>query len=112
MWTMTPFTEKVVTIIAEIPSGKVMTYGQIAKLAGSKRAARQVVRVLHSVSQKYNLPWHRVVNSKGYVGISGDQGALQRTMLAEEGIKFQLDNSINLKEFGYEPIHLVENEYM
>ncbi|MFC0471513.1 MGMT family protein [Halalkalibacter kiskunsagensis] len=56
--------EKVLDIIKHIPVGKVMTYGQIAKFAGSPRAARQVVRILHSMIRKYNLPWHRVVNKK------------------------------------------------
>ena len=46
---MTPFTENVVTIIRSIPEGKVMTYGQIARLAGSPRAARQVVRNTHTL---------------------------------------------------------------
>ena len=46
-----------------------MTYGQIATLAGSPRGARQVVRVLHTLSEKYKLPWHRVINSKGEISI-------------------------------------------
>ena len=53
---MTPFTKQVVAIIAAIPEGKVMTYGQIAAHAGSPRAARQVVRILHSMSRKERLP--------------------------------------------------------
>ncbi|MGB8461220.1 MAG: MGMT family protein, partial [Priestia megaterium] len=48
------FTERAVALIKQIPSGKVMTYGQIAHLAGSPRGARQVVRVLHSMSKKHN----------------------------------------------------------
>lgn len=62
---MTPFTEEVIRIIKHIPRGKVMTYGQIAGEAGSPRGARQVVRILHSMSEKYELPWHRVMNAKG-----------------------------------------------
>lgn len=53
---MTPFTENVIEIIRSIPAGKVMTYGQIAALAGSPRAARQVVRVLHSMSKNISSP--------------------------------------------------------
>ncbi len=52
---MTPFTEKVIEIIQAIPYGKIMTYGQIAKAAGSPRGARQVVRILHTTSRKHNL---------------------------------------------------------
>ncbi|QHK04677.1 DNA base-flipping protein [Bacillus velezensis] len=50
------FTERAVAIIKQIPEGKVMTYGQIADLAGSPRGARQVVRILHSMSKKHRLP--------------------------------------------------------
>ena len=70
---MTPFTENVVEIIRSIPEGKVATYGQIAGLAGSPRAARQVVRALHSMSKKHRLPWHRVINAKGQIALQDDE---------------------------------------
>ncbi|CAI9396210.1 DNA base-flipping protein [Bacillus sp. T2.9-1] len=105
---MKPFTKRVVNIICAIPKGKVMTYGQIAKIAGSPRAARQVVRVLHTLSEKYQLPWHRVLNSKGCIGLTGEHGQLQRRILEEEGMIFQQNGSINLIEYGYEPLHLIE----
>lgn len=105
---MKPFTKKVVEIIADIPMGKVMTYGQIAKIAGSPRAARQVVRVLHSLSEKYQLPWHRVLNSKGCIGLTGEHGQLQRRLLEEEGVLFQQNGSVHLIESGYEPLHLMD----
>jgi methylated-DNA-protein-cysteine methyltransferase related protein len=70
---MGTFTERAVEIIKNIPEGKVMTYGQIAKLAGSSRGARQVVRILHSMSRKFNLPWHRVINSKGEIGFKDEE---------------------------------------
>ncbi|KAB7670800.1 MGMT family protein [Bacillus sp. B1-b2] len=109
---MTPFTTKVIAIIKEIPTGRVMTYGQIAKLAGSPRAARQVVRVLHSMSKNHQLPWHRVINSRGYISINGDQATIQRQLLENEGISSQLDGSIDLKTYGYEPLQWMEDEYI
>lgn len=76
---MTPFTERVLEVIRSIPEGKVMTYGQIARQAGSPRAARQVVRILHAMSKKFRLPWHRVLNVRGEIVIQDDEGAqLQR----------------------------------
>ncbi|MGV8984089.1 MGMT family protein [Clostridium sp.] len=97
---MEPFTERVVDIIKGIPKGKVMTYGQIATLAGSPRGARQVVRVLHSLSEKYNLPWHRVINSKGEISIVDYESRnLQKVLLESEGVKFNSHGTINLKEF-------------
>ncbi|WP_044339729.1 MGMT family protein [Rossellomorea aquimaris] len=100
---MKPFTERVVKIIQGIPSGKVMTYGQIAALAGSPRAARQVVRILHSMSEKYKLPWHRVLNSKGEIGFGDEEQAMhQRLCLEAEGVHFIGENRIRLEEYRYE----------
>ncbi|GIN84691.1 methylated-DNA--[protein]-cysteine S-methyltransferase [Heyndrickxia sporothermodurans] len=98
---LTPFTEKVISIIQGIPEGKVMTYGQIAALAGSPRAARQIVRILHSMSKKHRLPWHRVVNAKGMIGLTDEQAEIQRFSLESEGIEFNLNGSINLKKYQF-----------
>jgi methylated-DNA-protein-cysteine methyltransferase-like protein len=100
---MEPFTERVVEIIKSIPEGKVMTYGQIARIAGSPRGARQVVRVLHTLSEKYKLPWHRVINSKGEIGIKDyESHNLQKLFLESEGVKFNSRSTINLNEFQYQ----------
>lgn len=99
---MTPFTQKSVEIIQAIPEGKVMTYGQIAKLAGSPRAARQVVRILHSLSKKYRLPWHRVINSKGEIGLKED--GIQQFLLESEGIEVRPGGRIPLDEYQYHPL--------
>ncbi len=99
---MTPFTEEVVRIIKRIPSGKVMTYGQIAKEAGSPRAARQVVRILHSMSEKHGLPWHRVINSKGELPkIGGETGYLQKSLLESEGVVVSADFKVDLSKYQY-----------
>ena len=99
---MEPFTERVIEIIKGIPEGKVMTYGQIARMAGSPIGARQVVRVLHTLSKKYKLPWHRVVNIKGEISINDcESHNLQRMFLESEGIKFNEHNTIDLNEFQY-----------
>lgn len=92
---MTKFTEDVISIIEMIPRGKVMTYGQIAAYAGIPRGARQVSRILHSMSEKYNLPWHRVINSKGSISLTGEAGFIQAQMLVNEGIEV-IDKQINL----------------
>ncbi|MHA7136998.1 MGMT family protein [Rossellomorea arthrocnemi] len=104
---MKPFTERVVKIIQSIPSGKVMTYGQIASFAGSPRAARQVVRILHSMSEKYKLPWHRVLNSKGEIGFGDEEQAMtQKLSLEAEGVDFIGNNRIELEEYRYLPEHI------
>lgn len=101
---MTPFTERILEIIKGIPPGKVMTYGQIATLAGSPRAARQVVRILHSMSQKHHLPWHRVINSKGRIGLSDDESFnVQRLSLELEGVEFSIGDRIDLDRYQHHP---------
>ena len=57
----------------------------IARLAGSPRGARQVSRILHSMSSKYNLPWHRVINAQGKISRQMD-AAQQRRLLEAEGL--------------------------
>lgn len=57
------FKQRVEAIVAQIPKGKVMTYGQLAALCGSPRSARIVGGIAHFGDPK--LPWHRVVNKQG-----------------------------------------------
>ena len=92
------FHQRVIEIISHIPRGSVATYGQVAALAGNPRAARQVVRTLHSASDKERLPWHRVINSKGQISLKPGQGyEMQKALLEKEGITFDYRDTINLK---------------
>lgn len=85
-----------------------MTYGQIAALAGSPRAARQVVRILHSMSRKYRLPWHRVINAKGEIGIQDYQGkSMQIFYLESEGIEIDRDR-VDLERYQFHPVRHTE----
>ena len=104
---MTPPTDRfhalAIAAIRRIPEGRVATYGQIAKLCGNPRAARQVVRVLHSCSKKERLPWHRVINAKGRISLFPGRGyELQQALLRDEGVEFRLDGSIDLERFGWD----------
>ncbi len=98
-----PFTERVVRLIRSIPRGRVASYGQIAALAGFPAAARQVVRILHSLSTKERLPWHRVINSRGAISLTGRDYELQRGLLEREGIEFGLGDRIDLERFLWRP---------
>lgn len=90
------FSQRVKDIIKKIPSGKVATYGQIATYAGNPRASRQVAWILHSSSQKDNLPWHRVINSKGRISLPHNGGyETQKGLLEKEGIVFGSNDKIN-----------------
>ncbi|WP_425622628.1 MGMT family protein [Brevibacillus borstelensis] len=101
---MRPFTERAVAIIRSIPPGKVMTYGQIAALAGSPRGARQVVRILHSMSKKHRLPWHRVINAEGKISLQEEEfRTMQMLLLQGEGVEVIGGKSINLSIYQFHP---------
>jgi methylated-DNA-protein-cysteine methyltransferase-like protein len=92
------FTQKALNIIHNIPEGKVLTYGRVAALAGKPNGARQISRLLHSMSTKHDLPWHRIVNSKGKISLKPSYGyELQKALLESEGIKFSKQDTIDLK---------------
>jgi methylated-DNA-protein-cysteine methyltransferase related protein len=98
------FKDAVIEIIKSIPYGRVTTYGTVATLAGSPRAAREVGYLLHSLTQKYNLPWQRVINKKGYISIRGedvDMKNLQKKLLEEEGVEVSEEFVIDLKKYGW-----------
>ncbi len=96
-------TEEIVAIIKSIPKGKVATYGQIARLAGYPNGARQVVRVLHSCSEKYKLPWYRIINVRGEIALSIYNGAdEQKALLEAEGITFIEEYKIDLTKYLFD----------
>ena len=98
------FHERVVAIMKKIPRGKVATYGQVAAMAGNPRAARQVVRALHSSTRKENIPWHRVINARGHISLRPGQGyELQKAMLEDEGVAFLPGGAVDLKRFQWSP---------
>jgi len=99
------FTRRVVEILNRIPEGQVTSYGIVAGMAGNPRAARQVVRVLHSSSKKYNLPWHRVISSRGYIAIKDPAGfEEQKALLAAEGVFADEEGKVKIEGFwiGYD----------
>ena len=99
--------DRIRQVIKKIPRGKVATYGQIAMLAGNPRAARQVVRVLHSCSEKDKLPWYRVINSRGGISLPPGQGyELQRALLRDEGVLLKDNNLIDLTKHQWAPKRL------
>jgi methylated-DNA-protein-cysteine methyltransferase related protein len=100
---MNEFTMRIVNIIQAIPPGYVMSYGQVAAAAGNPRGARQVVRILHSMSEKYELPWHRIINAKGEISFSGKD---QRGMLEAEGVC--LNGKIDLSKHRWFPLDAEE----
>ena len=96
------FQQRVYQVVAAIPSGRVATYGTIARLAGSSRAARQVGGILCRLPEDTQLPWHRVVNRFGTLSLrdEGYQQQLQR--LQHEGLLLQPSEPIDLSRYGWQ----------
>lgn len=96
--------ERIWQVVAAIPVGKVASYGQIARLAGLGRGARQVGHTLRELPTGSTLPWHRVVNSQGKISLpAGSRGAkLQRHRLQDEGVEFTLAGKVKLSQFGWD----------
>ena len=94
----TPFTQRVIDLIAAIPKGSVSTYGAIAAAAGSPKGARQVARILHSCSETDGLPWQRVVGREGRILLPGQRGSIQRQLLEMEGVGFTKAGNVDLVE--------------
>jgi len=96
------FSQRVHAMVAQIPKGRVMTYGQIAALCGNARAARIVGGIAHFGDPE--LPWQRVVNKSGGLAAGypgGVQGHAQH--LKAEGIAISDDFKVNISELLWEP---------
>lgn len=83
--------EKIWHIVAQIPRGKVATYGQVAEFAGLPGRARLVGFTLSNLPAGTRLPWHRVINSRGRLSFSpgSSRYALQQRRLEAEGVRFE-----------------------
>lgn len=96
------FAERVYECVVQIPEGRVMTYGQIAALCGSPRAARIVGGVAHFGPE--GLPWHRVVNKQGGLAGAFPGGRTEQgRRLAEEGVEISEDFVVDVDRLLWWP---------
>lgn len=93
--------DKVYDLVSKIPKGKITTYGAISRAVGID--PRVVGYALHANKNPDNVPCHRVINSKGKIssGFAFGGPDIQRQMLKKEGVKFNKDEIVNLKEFEF-----------
>lgn len=109
---MNTFTRNAIKVIQSIPKGKVLSYGRIAMLAGSPYGARQVGWILSGMTDKYKLPWQRVVNSKLKISIKDPLAFTeQKAMLINEGVIFKKDDTIDascLWQIDFMDLDLIE----
>ncbi|MDR0289771.1 MAG: MGMT family protein [Treponema sp.] len=98
---MSETTRRIMEQILAVPKGKVSCYRDIALKAGLPNGARQTVRVLHSLSEKYNLPWHRIIRSNGSIALEAGAGReLQIKLLRAEGVKISAKGRVDMNRFG------------
>lgn len=97
--------ERVYAVIRRIPPGRVATYGQVARLAGLGRHAREVGYALSALSAATALPWHRVVNARGEVSRRSVPGGelTQRLLLEREGHRFDTRGRLPLARVQWKP---------
>ena len=81
-------TQAIIREIKFIPYGEVKSYKEVANLVGFVNGARQVARILHSLSKKYQLPWWRVIRSDGRIALTGEGRVEQIRLLKIEGLEF------------------------
>jgi methylated-DNA-protein-cysteine methyltransferase-like protein len=97
--------DAVYAIVRRIPEGRVATYGQIARLLGLPRHARQVGYALAVLTHAEGVPWHRVVNARGEISRRADPGGdeYQRSLLEDEGVEFDIAGRISMARFQWRP---------
>ncbi len=91
--------ERVYNIVAQIPWGRVTTYGQIAGILGNRRLSRAVGYALHN--SPGGLPCHRVVDRHGNLAAAFEHDGIneQRLLLEEEGVAFTADGRVILEDY-------------
>ncbi|MDH3789899.1 MAG: MGMT family protein [Xanthomonadales bacterium] len=89
-------------VVQGIPRGHVLTYGEVARLAGMSRAARRVSQAMRRAPRGMTLPWHRVVNAQGKISFPEDSSGYlrQKNRLEQEGVVF-MNGKIDLDRYGY-----------
>lgn len=100
------FFEKVWLVACEIPEGRVTTYGDIAEFLGIKGSARMVGWALNGVSDRREVPAHRVINRNGL--LTGkhhfETPTVMKERLMAEGITFLDDDQVDIAKFIWKPI--------
>lgn len=91
------FFERVYTVVRRVPKGRVISYGEIAKILGCPRAARQVGWAMRQSPD--DIPWQRVVKADGAVA-GGEHAELRRALLEAEGVGFLPDGRVDMEKYS------------
>lgn len=99
-----PTYERIYAVVSQIPPGKVATYGQIASIVG-RCTARMVGYAMAALPSRHEqVPWQRVINAQGKISLRADSAgsALQRQLLAEEGVHFDASGKVDLRQVRWD----------
>lgn len=93
-------TTRICLALAQVPSGRVVTYGELASLAGLPRAARLVGQTLRKLPKDTRLPWHRVINAQGKISLPEPAAQRQLERLRDEGVT-PVNGRVDLSHYGW-----------
>lgn len=96
---MTDVYERVYALVQQVPRGRVTTYGQLGAMCGI--ADPRVVG--EAMNASHDIPWQRVINSRGEISIKGATGTRQHELLSDEGIIFDPEGRVDLGKYGWVP---------
>jgi methylated-DNA-protein-cysteine methyltransferase-like protein len=94
--------DPVYKLVKQIPRGRVLSYGAVAKILRLKGGARSAGRAMSATPQGKGIPWHRVLNAAGKIVIREPYAGLQRKLLESEGIEV-IENRVKMKTHLWAP---------
>ncbi len=100
------FRERVYHLVLRIPAGRVMSYGQVARVLGAGYDARAIGNVMHATPKDgRNIPWHRVINAQGGCSTAGltMPPDLQQRLLEAEGVVFNEKGRCQIEKYLWTP---------
>ncbi|MDR0378089.1 MAG: MGMT family protein [Spirochaetaceae bacterium] len=99
---MNETTRRIVDRLLAVPPGRVACYRDVARAAGLPNGARQVVRTLHSLSESWALPWHRIIRADGSIALESCRGReTQIALLRSEGVQVSDAGRVDMAAYDY-----------
>ncbi|WP_323846985.1 MGMT family protein [Microbulbifer magnicolonia] len=95
-------TTRICSVLAAVPRGRVITYGDLAEMAGFPRAARLAGQTLRKLPHDTTLPWHRVINAQGRISLPEPGAGRQRERLEKEGVTL-LNGRVDMGKYRWRP---------